>query len=286
MRVLVTGAAGQLGHDVCREIGKEAIGIDITELDITDRKMTHSYIERLRPDAIIHCAAYTAVDKAEAEPDRCRLVNVLGTQWLAEAAKKIDSKFVYLSTDYIFDGALDRPYEIDDAPNPLSVYGRTKADGEEIVRNTLEKYFIVRASWIFGQVGYNFVKTMLRIGRESGVVRVVADQYGSPTYAPDLAKLLVAMVNSEKYGVYHATNEGFCSWHDFAYYIFKASGLEVMVDPIATAEYPVAAARPGNSRLSKKSLTDAGFALLPPWQDALEVFLHDRDMFNEQSENV
>jgi len=273
MRVLVTGAAGQLGHEVCREIGNEAIGIDIAQLDITDRRMTHSYIDRLRPDAIIHCAAYTAVDKAESEPEHCHLINVLGTQWLAEAAKKVGAKFVYVSTDYVFDGMLDRPYEIDDAPNPISAYGRSKFEGEKVVLNIIEKSFIVRASWIFGLARNNFVKTMLRLGREYGAVRVVADQFGSPTYAPDLAKLLAAMVSSEKYGVYHATNDGFCSWYDFARAIFKMAGLEVLVDPIAAFEYPTAAARPKNSRLSKKSLTDAGFALLPTWQDALERFI-------------
>ena len=269
----MTGAAGQLGHEVCREIGNEAIGIDIAQLDITDRRMTHSYIDRLRPDAIIHCAAYTAVDKAESEPEHCHLINVLGTQWLAEAAKKVGAKFVYVSTDYVFDGMLDRPYEIDDAPNPISAYGRSKFEGEKVVLNIIEKSFIVRASWIFGLARNNFVKTMLRLGREYGAVRVVADQFGSPTYAPDLAKLLAAMVSSEKYGVYHATNDGFCSWYDFARAIFKMAGLEVLVDPIAAFEYPTAAARPKNSRLSKKSLTDAGFALLPTWQDALERFI-------------
>jgi len=272
MRVLVTGADGQLGHDVCREIGKEAIGIDISELDITDRQMTLAYIDKLCPDAIIHCAAYTAVDMAEAKPDRCHSVNVLGTRWLAEAAKGIDAKFIYMSTDYVFDGALDRPYETDDAPNPLSVYGRTKLEGEDTVRNILEKYFIVRASWIFGLAGNNFVKTILRLGREHGVVRVVADQYGSPTYAPDLAKLLAAMIHSEKYGVFHASNEGFCSWYDFARFVFEVSGLDAKVDPISATEYPAAAVRPGNSRLSKKSLADAGFAFLPTWQDAAAHF--------------
>lgn len=273
MKILVTGASGQLGYDMCREIGNEAIGIDVADLDVTDRAATRTYIEKLGPEAIVHCAAYTAVDRAESEPERCRAVNALGTRYLAEAAKNIDAKFLYISTDYIFDGTLNRPYESDDAPNPLSVYGRTKLEGEEAVRSILEKYFIIRTSWVFGSNGGNFVKTMLRLGHERGAVHVVADQFGSPTYTQDLAKLLAVMIRSEKYGIYHATNEGFCSWHDFARAIFRAADMNVSVTPITADDYPTSATRPQNSRLSKHSLTDAGFSLLPPWQDALGRFL-------------
>lgn len=273
MKILVTGANGQLGYDLCGEIGCEAIGIDIKELDITNRSLTLEYIEKLRPDAIIHCAAYTSVDKAESEPEQCHAVNVLGTRHLAEAAKNICAKFLYISTDYVFDGTLDRPYEIDDATNPLNVYGRTKLKGEEAVRSILEKYFIVRISWVFGENGVNFVKTMLRLGRERGSVSVVANQFGSPAYTKDLAVLLAKMIRTDKYGVYHATNDGFCSWYDFTLEIFNLAGIDVSVKAIKTEEYPTAAVRPKNSRMSKNSLTEAGFDLLPTWQDALERFV-------------
>lgn len=273
MKILVTGARGQLGHDVCTEIGGEAIGIDIPELDITDKAATFAFIEKSHPDVIIHCAAYTAVDKAESQPVLCHTVNVLGTRYLAEAAKNIDAKFLYISTDYVFNGTLDRPYEVDDTPDPLGVYGCTKLKGEQEVQSILKKYYIVRTSWVFGQNGGNFVKTMLRLGRERGSVSVVADQYGSPTYTADLAALLVKMIRTDKYGVYHATNEGFCSWYEFAREIFKTADIDVILTPVTTAEYPTAAVRPKNSRLSKRSLTEAGFEALPDWQDALERFL-------------
>ena len=275
MKILVTGAAGQLGHDVCSENGGEAVGIDIAELDITDRPTVNTYVKNKHPDAIIHCAAYTAVDKAESEPEKCHAINVLGTRYLAESARESEAKFLYISSDYVFDGTLDRPYETGDAPNPLGVYGCTKLEGENAVRSMLEKFFIIRTSWVFGINGSNFVKTMLRLGRERGEVSVVADQFGSPTYTRDLAKLIAAMIRSEKYGVYHATNEGFCSWYDFACGIFRSAGNDVKVDHIITDEYPTEAVRPKNSRLSKKSLTDAGFGLLPTWQDAPERFLSE-----------
>jgi len=273
MKALVTGALGQLGHDVCLEIGGSAIGIDIDELDITDKVATQEFIKKLRPDVIIHCAAYTAVDKAETEPELCHAVNVLGTQSIAEAAKSIDAKLLYLSTDYVYDGAQDHPYEISDTPNPLGVYGQTKLDGEKVIMGVLEKFFVVRTSWVFGANGGNFVKTMLRLGRENCAVRVVADQVGSPTYTRDLASLIFAMIRTENYGIYHATNEGYCSWYEFACRIFNTASMNVMVSPISTSEYPTVAIRPSNSRLSKKSLANAGFKLLPSWQDALERFI-------------
>lgn len=273
MKILVTGANGQLGHDVCGEVGGEAIGIDIADLDITDGAAVSVHIEKLRPDAIIHCAAYTAVDKAESEPELCHAVNALGTQHLAEAAKSVGAKFLYISTDYVFDGTLDRPHETYDAPNPLSVYGRTKLEGEQAVKSAIEKYFIIRTSWVFGTNGGNFVKTMLQLGRERGAVNVVADQFGAPTYTQDLANLITQMIRSEKYGVYHATNEGVCSWYEFACEIFRRADMDVSVIPVTAYEYPTAAVRPKNSRLSKRSLTDAGFDLLQDWRDALGRFL-------------
>ena len=273
MRVLVTGANGQLGHDVCVKLGNEAIGIDIADLDITDGLAVSSFINDLRPDVIVHCAAYTAVDKAESEPEMCHAVNVLGTRHVTEAAKGIDAKLLYISTDYVFDGLYDRPYEVFHSANPLSVYGRSKLEGEHEVSRLLDRYWIVRTAWLYGHSGGNFVKTMIRLGRDSGSVRVVADQFGSPTFSFDLAALLVEMIRSDRYGVFHATNSGFCSWFDFASEIFRIAGMDVSVTPIATSEYPTAAVRPRNSRLSSKSLLDAGFSVLPPWQDALARFI-------------
>lgn len=273
MKILVTGAGGQLGYDVCREIGEEAIGVGSKDFDITDRSATIAYIQNMCPDAIIHCAAYTAVDKAESEPELCHAVNALGTRYIAEAAADIDAKLLYISTDYVFDGALERPYEINDIPNPLSVYGHTKLEGENAVQKLLKRFIILRTSWVFGSNGGNFVKTMLRLGCERGSVSVVADQVGSPTYTPDLARLIALMIRSEKYGVYHATNEGFCSWYEFACEVFRAAGMDVPVIPITTAEYPTVAVRPMNSRLSKRSLADSGFGLLPAWQKAVKDFI-------------
>jgi dTDP-4-dehydrorhamnose reductase len=273
VKILVTGAKGQLGYDVCKLLGDKAIGVDIEDIDITNESAVSAYIEKLRPCAIIHCAAYTAVDKAESEPELCHAVNVLGTKYLAEAAKKIDAKFMYVSTDYVFDGELGCPYETDDVTNPLGVYGKSKLAGENIVSEILQKFFIVRTSWVFGENGANFVKTMLRMGREKGSVRVISDQIGSPTYTVDLANLLTKMIYSDKYGTYHATNEGFCSWYDFACEVFKAAGISVEVIPITTSEYPTVAVRPKNSRLSKQGLVNAGFKLLPHFKDAIKRYI-------------
>lgn len=273
MKILVTGAGGQLGHDVCLKLGGEAVGVDIANFDITNRDAVCAYIEKLRPDTIIHCAAYTAVDKAESEPELCRSINALGTHWLAEAANNIDAKFLYISTDYVFDGTLDRSYDIDDAPNPLSVYGRTKLEGEQVVQSIVKKHFIVRTSWVYGANGGNFVNTMLRLGRERGEVSVVADQIGSPTYTKDLADLVGVMIHTDKYGVYHATNEGFCSWAEFAAEVMRQSGSACGITKIPSEEYPTKAVRPKNSRMSKTSLDKAGFERLPEWKDALERYM-------------
>ncbi|MFD1848650.1 dTDP-4-dehydrorhamnose reductase [Oceanobacillus bengalensis] len=278
MKILVTGYTGQLGFDVVQEGMKhnlEMFGVGSKELDITDRDAVNNYVEKLKPDAIIHCAAYTAVDKAEDEREACWNVNVDGTKNLAEVAKELGAKFLYTSTDYVFDGKGNTPFEETDEANPINYYGLTKFEGEKIVRDTLNDSFIVRISWVFGKNGNNFVKTMLRLSESHDELNVVGDQFGSPTYTYDLAKLLIEMIQSEKYGVYHASNEGYCSWADFAEEIFKQSGKNVTVNAISTEEYPTRAKRPNNSRLSKSKLQNKGFTLLPKWQDSLAHYLNE-----------
>lgn len=276
MKVLVTGANGQLGYDVVKELQKrniECYGATRQDFDIVDFEAAEKFIVSYMPDAVIHCAAYTAVDKAEDEQGLCYLVNASATENIAEICKKINSKMLYISTDYVFDGTKDGFYEVDDKPNPINVYGKTKLLGEQAVQKILDKYFIVRISWVFGEHGNNFVKTMLRLGKERRELNVVADQYGSPTYTVDLAPLLVEMVQTDKYGIYHATNEGVCTWADFAEEIFKITGIDVKVNHIKTAEYPTIAKRPLNSRLSKKSLINNNFKTLENWQRDLKKFL-------------
>lgn len=279
MKVLVTGKTGQLGHDVLLELkkrGHEAVGTGSADMDITDEQAVRRVLLSERPGAVIHCAAYTAVDEAEDKEAVCRSVNVDGTANIARACREIGSSMLYLSTEYVFSGEGTRPWEPDDAPEPLNVYGRTKYEGELEVRRYLERYFIVRISWIYGVNGKNFVKTMRRLGKERGAVNVVDDQIGSPTYTRDLAVLLVDMIESEKYGVYHASNEGVCSWYEFAREIFKESGMEnVAVTPVPTEAFPVKAVRPKNSRMSKEKLTANGFSRLPSWQDALRRFIRE-----------
>lgn len=274
--ILVTGVNGQLGFDVVRELNRrniECIGIGRSELDITDEKAVYDYIFKLKPECVIHCAAYTAVDKAEDEEELCAKVNVYGTEYIAKGCKKIDAKMIYISTDYVFDGQGNEPFELDGNIAPLSVYGITKYEGELKVRETLDKYFIVRISWVFGINGNNFVKTMLRLGKEKESLNVVCDQVGSPTYTSDLAPLLCDMSLSENYGVYHATNEGECSWAEFASEIMKEANLKCKINYIHTSEYPTKAVRPLNSRLSKKSLIEGGFEMLPSWEDSLKRYL-------------
>lgn len=278
MKVLVTGIKGQLGHDVMerlREKNHEAVGVDLEEMDITDETAVNDVMDRVRPHAVIHCAAYTAVDKAEDEVEVCRRVNAQGTAYIAKACKKHDCKLLYLSTDYIFTGEGERPWEPEDEADPLNVYGQTKYEGEQAIENCLEKYFIVRISWVFGVNGSNFIRTMLRLGEERGAVSVVDDQIGSPTYTYDLAFLLVDMIESDRYGIYHATNEGFCSWYEFAVEIFRQAKMEVEVTPVGTEAFPVRAKRPKNSRMSKEKLIQNGFQKLPVWQDALGRFLKE-----------
>lgn len=278
MKVLVTGANGQLGFDVVKELQKQNIecyGATRQNFDIVDFKATEEFITNYMPDAVIHCAAYTAVDKAEDEQDLCYLVNASATENIAEVCKKINAKMLYISTDYVFDGTKDGFYEVDDEPNPINVYGKTKLLGEQAVQRILDKYFIVRISWVFGEHVNNFVKTMLRLGKECKEINVVADQYGSPTYTADLAPLLVEMIKTEKYGIYHATNEGACTWAEFAEEIFKIAGMNVKVNHITTAEYLTRAKRPMNSRLSKKSLVINNFKALENWRNALENYVSE-----------
>ena len=298
MKVLVTGVAGQLGHDVVNELlarGVEPVGTDIMEpvekasvpfvrMDLTDEKQVRDCVLSVKPDAVVHCAAWTAVDAAEEEENRVKVdaINHLGTRYIAEAAKAMDAKMVYTSTDYVFDGKGERPWEPDDkCYAPLNVYGKSKLDGELAVSSILEKYFIVRIAWVFGLNGKNFIRTMIHVGKTHDTVRVVNDQIGTPTYTLDLARLLADMIETDKYGCYHATNSesepgGYISWYDFCCEFYRQAGLPTQVIPVTTAEYGLSkAARPENSRLDKSKLETAGFRPLPPWQDAVARYLKE-----------
>jgi dTDP-4-dehydrorhamnose reductase len=278
MKVLVTGFTGQLGYDVVREGTKRGInmlGVGREDLDITKEAEVHHYVQKLNPDAIIHCAAYTAVDKAEDDKETCWNVNVIGTKNIATAAKKANAKLMYISTDYVFDGKGKEPFIETDFPSPVGYYGITKYEGEKIVKDILGECFIVRISWVFGINGNNFIKTMLGLSETRNELNVVGDQYGSPTYTFDLARLLIDMIQTEKYGVYHASNEGFCTWAEFATEIFQQANKDVTVNSISTEEYPTRAVRPKNSRMSKQKLIDNGFDPLPKWQDALKHYLNE-----------
>lgn len=281
MRVLVTGVKGQLGYDVVKELeskGIKAVGVDIEEMDITDADAVDKVITEANVDAVIHCAAYTAVDAAEDNEEICRKINAGGTKNIADVCKKLDIKMMYISTDYVFDGQGIEPWKPDCKDyNPLSIYGQTKLEGELLVSENLDKYFIVRIAWVFGVNGKNFIKTMLNVGKKFDTVKVVSDQIGTPTYTYDLAKLLVEMIQSDKYGYYHATNEGgYISWYDFTLEIFKQAGYDTNVVPVTTEEYGLSkAARPFNSRLDKSKIAENGFTPLPVWQDALERYLKE-----------
>ncbi|MCR5376633.1 MAG: dTDP-4-dehydrorhamnose reductase [Lachnospiraceae bacterium] len=304
MKVFVTGVCGQLGHDVVNELlsrGHEAIGSDIqpqyagiqdgsavvsapyVSMDITDSKSVSRTIKKWKPDAIIHCAAWTNVDGAEAPENAAKVhaINADGTKNIAKAVKAVEAKMIYISTDYVFDGQGERPWEPDDkCYAPLNVYGQSKLDGELAVSSILEKYFIVRIAWVFGLNGKNFIKTMINAGKTHDTVRVVNDQIGTPTYTLDLARLLIDMVETEKYGYYHATNEGgYISWYDFCCEFYKQYGLKTTVLPVTTAEYGLSvAARPFNSRLNKSKLVEAGFEPLPTWQDAVKRYLKEAEL--------
>jgi len=301
MKVFVTGVCGQLGHDVMNELhkrGYEGIGSDIQReycgiqdgsavtrmayipMDITDPEMVSRVIDEIKPDAVIHCAAWTAVDMAEDDDkaEKVRAINAGGTQNIADVCKKLNCKMVYISTDYVFDGQGETPWEPDCKDyKPLNVYGQTKLEGELAVSQTLDKYFIVRIAWVFGLNGKNFIKTMLKLSQKYDTLRVVCDQIGTPTYTLDVSRLLVDMIETEKYGYYHATNEGgYISWYDFACEIFRQAGCSVTVNPVTTAEYGLSkAARPFNSRLDKQKLVENGFEPLPTWQDALARYLKE-----------
>lgn len=276
MRIMVTGSSGQLGTDVVsllKERGHEVIGADMPEFDITNEALVKNYIEDKNPEAIIHLAAYTAVDKAEEEKEICEAVNAKGTESIAKICGEKGIKLLYTCTDYVFGGDGEDFYETDSPLAPCNVYGKTKLQGEEAIRKYCDKYFIVRISWVFGVHGKNFVYTMLRLSETKEEINVVADQIGSPTFTPDLSKLIGDMIVTDKYGTYHATNEGICSWADFAKEIMLKSGRKMKINPIPTSDYPTPAKRPLNSRMSKKSLDEAGFERLPSWQNALERFL-------------
>ena len=301
MKVFVTGVGGQLGHDVMNELAKrgyDGVGSDITPeysgiqdgsaitampyvaMDITDRAAVDAVITAAAPDVVVHCAAWTAVDLAEDDDkvEKVRAINAGGTQNIANVCKKLGCKMVYLSTDYVFDGQGEKPWEPDCKDyQPLSVYGQTKLEGELAVSRTIEKYFIVRIAWVFGLNGKNFIKTMLNVGKKYDTVRVVNDQIGTPTYTLDLSRLLVDMIETEKYGYYHATNEGgYISWYDFTCEVFRQAGYTTKVIPVTTEEYGLSkAARPFNSRLDKSKLVEAGFEPLPTWQDALSRYLKE-----------
>ena len=276
MKVLVTGMSGQLGFDVMRELlarGIEAKGASRNDFSLTDFAAMRRFVEVHRPTAIIHCAAYTAVDKAEDEPKLCREVNAAATGELARLAKEIGAKFLYISTDYVFPGTGEDFYEPEDEKAPCNVYGESKLLGEEAAREALEELFIVRISWVFGENGKNFIKTMLRLAETHEALSVVGDQIGSPTYTRDLARLLADMIETRKYGVYHATNEGTCSWAELAAEALRCAGKKTCVHAIKTEEYPTKAKRPKNSRLSKKCLDEAGFSRLPDWRDAVARYV-------------
>jgi len=277
MKILVTGYTGQLGYDVVQnglERGLIMRGTGSKDLDITDENSVYQYVASLKPDAIIHCGAYTGVDKAEDEQEQCWKVNVEGTRYLVKAAQQVKAKFMYISTDYVFNGIGDMPFNETDPPHPVGYYGLTKFEGEKIVQSYLTEWFIVRISWVFGKNGNNFVKTMLRLAEQYDEINVVGDQIGSPTYTFDAARLIIDMIQTDKYGIYHASNEGYCSWAEFAEEIFRLTGNSVKVNSITTEEYPTRAARPKNSRLRKNKLNENGFEPLPPWQEALKHFLN------------
>lgn len=306
MKVFVTGVNGQLGHDVMNELNKrgyEGLGSDIAEkysgvadgsavttmpyvsLDITDEEKVKKVIEEYKPDAIVHCAAWTAVDMAEDDDkvEKVRAINAEGTKYIAEACKKIDSKMVYISTDYVFNGQGERPWQPDDKNyEPLNVYGQTKLEGELNVSGILDKYFIVRIAWVFGLNGKNFIKTMVNVGKSHDEVRVVNDQIGTPTYTLDLSVLLVDMIETDKYGYYHATNDDngeYISWYDFTKEIYRQAGMNTKVIPVSTEEYGLSKAkRPFNSRLDKSKLIENGFKPLPSWKDALDRYLKDAEL--------
>lgn len=283
MKVLVTGFKGQLGYDVIKVLESRNIlckGVDLDDFDLTDEKDVSDYVHRYAPTVVIHCAAYTAVDKSEDNKEVSNAVNISGTENLAKICKEIHAKMMYISTDYVFGGTGDRPYEVDDPKNPQSQYGYSKSMGEEKVKEYLSEYYIVRTAWVFGINGNNFVKTMIRLGKEKEEISVVNDQIGSPTYTFDLARLLCDMIVTDKYGIFHATNEGYISWYEFACAIINEAGLKAKIIPVTSDQFPTKAVRPQNSRLSKDKLDQSGFERLPAWQDALKRYIAELNESN------
>lgn len=281
MKVLVTGYTGQLGFDVIRELKArniECIGTTRNEFSLTDTEKMQAFVKAYKPDAVIHCAAYMNVNEAEDNKDLCMLVNYSSTKELAKICKEIDAKMIYISTDYVFAGSGEGFYEINNDKEPQNVYGKSKLKGELAIQKILDKYFIIRTSWLFGINGNNFIKYVLSEQKKGNKLRIVNDQIGSPTYTVDLAKLLCDMSLSDKYGIYHATNEGICSWYDFACEIFKQADIKINVKPVSSTAFPTKAIRPHNSRMSKKCLDEAGFNRLPIWQDALVRYLQELNM--------
>jgi dTDP-4-dehydrorhamnose reductase len=278
MRVVVTGAAGQLGQDVLKELdlkNHQIFGTDRSKLDLSNEADVQAYILDVKPDVILHCAAYTNVDAAESDEETAYHVNGLATEYLAKAAKQIGAKILYVSTDYVFDGTASNPYEVDEPTKPLGAYGRTKLAGEQLLQKHLEQFFIVRTAWVFGINGNNFVKTMIRLGKERGEIGVVHDQVGSPTYTVDLAEFMIELMETDKYGIYHATNSGVCSWYEFAVEIFKQAGMNVKVNPLTSDQFPRPAARPKYSVLSKKRIEEQGLTPLRDWKEALAAYLKE-----------
>ena len=276
MKILATGANGQLGFDVLRAAKSQNIevtGADIQDFDITNLAETRMFITKHNPTCVIHCAAYTAVDLAEDEREKCHKINVTGTKNIALACKEIGAKMIYISTDYVFDGEGEEPFKVDDIANPVNYYGLTKFQGEQAIAEILQNYFIARISWVYGINGNNFVKTMLKLAENRDELNIVGDQIGSPTYTLHLAPILLDMAQSDKYGIYHITGEGFCSWANFASEVFNISNKQVKVNPIPSSEFPTKAKRPKNSRLNKSALDDYGFTRMPDWQESLKYFI-------------
>ena len=278
MRVLVTGYAGQLGWDTVRQLearGIECRGVDMQDFDLSDSQAVKNYVQEYRPSVIVHCAAYTGVDKAESQPEICAAVNGMGTVNVVRAALSVGAKLVFISTDYVFPGTGDKPWQVDDPYGPQNVYGMSKVQGEDAVRSLMTRYFILRTSWVYGKNGHNFVRTMLRLGSEKKEIRVVNDQIGSPTYTRDLARVICDILPTEKYGIYHVRNEGFISWYQFAKMIMEKAGLPCKVLPIPSSEYPTPAKRPLNSRLDGSRLAEAGFEPMPAVENALDRYLRE-----------
>ncbi len=284
IKVLVTGVNGQLGHDVVKRLdvlGIENIGVDFIDFDITNQAQTESFILNYSPDVVVHCAAFTAVDRAEEENEKCYAINVDGTRFIVEACKKVGAKMIYISTDYVFSGEGNLPHKEDEAIKPVNYYGYSKHLGEEAVKSLLEEFFIIRTSWVYGINGGNFVKTMLNLAKTKNEISVVRDQFGAPTYTVDLAEFICDVLQTNKYGTYHGVNEGVCSWYEFALAIFEKTGIPMVINPVMTSDYPVKAKRPLNSRLSNDNLVRNGFTRFPTWQDALIRYINE---LNDQSE--